>query len=266
MSVAVDLDKVTVVRSGAALLRDVSWAVQDDERWVVLGPNGAGKSTLLQVVSARVFPSSGTVDLLGERLGAVDVFDLRPRIGYTATAVADGIPPRESVRDAVMSAAYAVTGRWHESYDPEDGSRAEEILAELRIGHLADRTFGTLSEGERKRTLVARALMTDPELLLLDEPGAGLDLGAREDLLSSLESLSVSPMAPVTVMVSHHVEEIPRGFTHVLMLRGGEVVVAGPLSTTLTAANLSRTFGMRLELRHDEGRYAARRSYGHRAS
>jgi iron complex transport system ATP-binding protein len=266
MASAFELTRVSVVRPGKILLNDITWSVEVGERWVVLGPNGAGKTTLMQVVGATMFPSSGTADVLGHRLGEVDVFDLRTRIGHTSTAIADRIPPQESVRDAVMSAAYAVLGRWHEQYEREDKDRAEQIMGELGIVSLADRTFGTLSEGERKRTLIARALMTDPELLLLDEPGAGLDLGAREDLLASLEVLSEADGAPVLVMVTHHVEEIPRGFTHVLMLRDGQVVAQGPLAEALTAETLGRTFGMRLELTVDGGRYSARRAaYGHRA-
>ncbi|MEO6470452.1 MAG: ATP-binding cassette domain-containing protein, partial [Aeromicrobium sp.] len=232
-----------------------------------LGPNGAGKTTLLQVVGAAMHPSSGKVRILGERLGRVDVFDLRTRIGHTSTAVADSIPPSESVRDAIVSAAYAVLGRWNEQYDPEDFSRADQIMGELRINQLAGRTFGTLSEGERKRVLIARALMTDPELLLLDEPGGGLDLGAREDLLLSLEVLAGAPEAPVLVMVSHHVEEIPLGFTHVLMMRDGQIVASGPIEKILTGDNLGNAFGMRLDLTEVDGRYSARRAaYGHRAS
>ena len=265
MSSAFELTRVSVVRPGKILLNNISWSVEVGERWVVLGPNGAGKSTLMQVVGATMFPSSGTADILGYRLGEVDVFDLRTRIGHTGTSIADRIPPHETVRDAVMSAAYAVLGRWQEQYDDLDAVRTEQIMGELGITALADRTFGTLSEGERKRTL-ARALMTDPELLLLDEPGAGLDLGAREDLLASLEVLSEADGAPVLVMVSHHVEEIPRGFSHVLMLRDGQVVAQGPLDETLTAETLGRTFGMRLELNVEDGRYSARRAaYGHRA-
>ena len=212
-------------------------------------------------------PSAGKVRILGERLGRVDVFDLRTRIGHTSTAVAEGIPPGESVRDAIISAAYAVLGRWNEQYDDEDFARAEQIMGELRIASLADRTFGTLSEGERKRVLIARALMTDPELLLLDEPGGGLDLGAREDLLLSLEVLAGAEQAPVLVMVSHHVEEIPLGFTHVLIMRDGRIVASGPIATTLTAINLGAAFGMRLDLTVNDGRYTARRAaFGHRAS
>ncbi|MEH3033674.1 MAG: ATP-binding cassette domain-containing protein [Aeromicrobium erythreum] len=266
MASAVTLSGVSVVRGDAVLLDRIDWTVRDDERWVVLGPNGAGKSTLLQIVGAQMFPSRGTVEILGDRLGEVDVFDLRPRIGHAGSAVAERIPAHESVQDAVVSAAHAVVGRWREQYDLEDDERARQIMGELGIAPLAGRTFGTLSEGERKRTLIARALMTDPELLLLDEPGAGLDLGAREDLLSSLDMLSTAPNAPVMILVSHHVEEIPTGFTHVLMLRKGQVVASGPLRETMTAENLGRTFGMRLDLTEQGGRYAARRAaYGHRA-
>ncbi|HJR89166.1 MAG TPA: ABC transporter ATP-binding protein [Aeromicrobium sp.] len=266
MSAAFDLSHVTVVRSGKALLDNVSWRADVGDRWVVIGPNGAGKSTLMQILGTTMFPTSGDAVILGERLGDVDVFDLRTRIGFTGTTVADRIPADETVLDAVMSAAHAVTGRWNEVYEAQDFARADQILAELGIRALAERTFGTLSEGERKRTIVARALMTDPEMLVLDEPGAGLDLGAREDLLASLELLAGVPEAPVLILVTHHVEEIPRGFTHVLMLRDGHVVASGPLAETMTVENLSRTFGMRLHLDIVDGRFAARRAaFGHRA-
>jgi iron complex transport system ATP-binding protein len=266
MSAAFELSKVSVVRPGKVLLDDVSWTVSVGERWVVLGPNGAGKTTLLQIIGASLHPTRGKVRILGERLGRVDIFELRTRIGHTSTAVADRIPPTESVRDTILSAAYAVTGRWQEEYDDEDHARADQMMGELGIKSLAGRTFGTLSEGERKRVLIARALMTDPELLLLDEPGAGLDLGAREDLIGSLEMLSEDDDSPVLVMVSHHVEEIPVGFTHVLLLRDGRVVAQGPIETTLTAAALSTTFNQRIQLDREGGRYAARRAaYGHRA-
>lgn len=266
MSAAFDLSHVSVVRPGKLLLSDVSWRVEPGERWVVIGANGAGKTTLMQIIGAALYPTTGDAEVLGARLGEVDVFDLRTRIGFAGSSIADRIPPGEKVLDAVMSAAHAVLGRWNEAYEGLDKDRAVQILSELGIGGLLERTFGTLSEGERKRTLVARALMTDPELLLLDEPGAGLDLGAREDLLASLELLATTADAPVLVLVTHHVEEIPRGFTHVLLLRDGAVVASGPLETTLTAENLGRTFGMRLELTQADGRYSARRAaFGHRA-
>ena len=259
MSVVLELTDVTIRRGQAVLLDGVSWRVEEDERWVVLGPNGAGKTTLMQVAGARVHPSAGTVRILDETMGAVDVFDLRPRIGLTSAALAERIPPHELVRDVVVSASYGVVGRWNEQYDGADHERATSLLVELGAAGLAERTFGTLSEGERKRVQIARALMTDPELLLLDEPAAGLDLGGREDLVSTLSVLAMDPDAPATVLVSHHVEEIPPGFSHALLLRRGAVVAAGAIEAVLTEAHLAAAFGMPLALSHEDGRWAARR-------
>ena len=259
MAAVLELVDVTVRRGDSVLLDRVSWTVEEDERWVVLGPNGAGKTTLLQIASAQLFPTQGSVDVLEERLGSVDVFELRPRIGLTSAALAERIPRHETVHDVVVSAAYGVLGRWREVYDELDHDRATSLLRELGAKHLAPRTFGTLSEGERKRVQIARALMSDPELLLLDEPAAGLDLGGREDLVSTLSVLAYDPESPATVLVSHHVEEIPPGFTHALLLRKGSVVSAGLLDQTLTEQNLSATFGMPLTVVHSEGRWAARR-------
>jgi iron complex transport system ATP-binding protein len=259
MAGVIELAGVSVVRGGQTLLDDVSWVVEEDERWVVLGPNGAGKTTLLQIVGAQMHPTSGVAGVLDEVLGATDVFDLRPRIGFTSAAIADRIPRAERVHDVVVSASYAVLGRWRERYDDLDHERATALLRELGIAHLVDRTFGTLSEGERKRVQIARALMADPELLLLDEPAAGLDLGGREDLVDTLSVLAYEETAPATVLVSHHVEEIPPGFTHLMLLRGGSVVAAGPLESTLTEQALSETFAMHLRLSESDGRWHARR-------
>ncbi len=256
---------VTVRRGEATLLDSVTWTVEEDERWVVLGPNGAGKTTLLQVAAAQLHPTSGLAAVLDEVLGTVDVFELRPRIGVTSAALAERVPRHELVRDLVVSASYAVVGRWTEDYHQLDHDRAHDLLVELGVAPLAERTFGTLSEGERKRVQIARALMTDPELLLLDEPAAGLDLGGREDLVSTLSRLALDPDAPATVLVSHHVEEIPPGFSHALLLRAGTVVAAGPLERVLTAENLSATFGMPLLLSGADGRWSARRQVRHRA-
>jgi iron complex transport system ATP-binding protein len=264
MSGVIELADVSVVRGGQKLLDAVSWIVEEDDRWVILGPNGAGKTTLLQVAGAQIHPTSGVAGILGEVLGAVDVFDLRPRIGLTSAALAERIPRFELVRNVVVSASYAVVGRWREEYDDLDHVRARALMREVGVRHLADRTFGTLSEGERKRVQIARALMTDPELLLLDEPAAGLDLGGREDLVNTLAVLASDINAPTTVLVSHHVEEVPPGFTHVLMLRGGSVVAEGPIETTMTAEALSETFGMPLLLQHADGRWHARRVPRHR--
>jgi len=241
------------------LLDGVDWRVDEGDRWVVLGPNGAGKTTLVQLCSAQIHPSAGVVGILGEVLGAVDVFDLRPRIGYTSAALAALIPRDERVGDVVVSASYGVLGRWREQYDELDHDRAFALIREVGAGHLVDRTFGTLSEGERKRVQIARALMTDPELLILDEPGAGLDLGGREDLVSTLSVLATDSTSPAIVLVSHHVEEIPPGFTHALLLRAGRVVAAGPLDQVLTGETLSATFGLALQVRRDGDRFTARR-------
>jgi iron complex transport system ATP-binding protein len=265
MGPALELHQVSVVRAGATLLDRIDWQIHDGEHWVVLGPNGAGKTTLLQVVGGYLHPTAGEAWVLGERVGETDLAVLRPRIGHTGTTVSERIPPAETVGDVVLSAAHAVIGRWNEEYEQTDFDRAAQIMAELGIAPLAERTFGTLSEGERKRTLIARSLMTDPEMLLLDEPAAGLDLGAREDLVSSLEVLGTAADAPVLILVSHHVEEIPPSFTHVLMLREGKVVAQGPIPTTLTPANLGHTFSTRLEIGFEHGRFTARRvHYGWR--
>jgi iron complex transport system ATP-binding protein len=259
MSNVLELADVTVRRGQATLLDSVSWTVREDERWVILGANGAGKTTLVQLCSAQIHPTSGVAGILGEVLGTVDVFDLRPRIGYTSAAVAERIPRDEIVRDVVVSASYGVVGRWREHYDELDHERARALLVEVGAGKLLDRTFGTLSEGERKRVQIARSLMTDPELLILDEPAAGLDLGGREDLVSTMSVLANDASSPAIVLVSHHVEEIPPGFTHALMLREGRVVAGGPLESVMTAESLTATFGMSLVLTHEDGRYAARR-------
>ncbi|KHF45791.1 iron complex transport system ATP-binding protein [Saccharomonospora viridis] len=255
----IHMSGVGVRRGKNNLLADLDWSVELDERWVVLGPNGAGKTTLLKLAAAELHPTTGVVHVLGERLGRVDVFELRTRIGFTSAAVNGRVPAEEKVRDVVVSAGYAVLGRWRETYDELDTDRAEELLAALGIGHLADRSYGTLSEGERKRTLIARSLMTDPELLLLDEPAAGLDLGGREDLVARLSALAYDADAPAMVLVTHHVEEIPPGFTHALLLSGGRVVAAGLMDDVLTSENLSQAFGQELMLQRSGDRYFARR-------
>jgi iron complex transport system ATP-binding protein len=258
MTDVLDLQAVTIRRGTTTILDRVTWTVREGERWVVLGRNGAGKTTMLQVASGRMHPTSGTAELLGERLGKVDVFELRPRIGLSSAALADRIPPGETVRDVVLTAAYGVTGRWRESYEQLDESRAADLLRAFGVQHLADRYFGTLSEGERKRVQIARSLMTDPELLLLDEPAAGLDLGGREELVAALSELAADKRSPVLVLVTHHVEEIPPGFTHVLLLRDGTVFAAGPTQEVLTAENLTGAFGVDLVVDHRDGRWSAR--------
>ncbi|MEU9197522.1 ABC transporter ATP-binding protein [Streptomyces hundungensis] len=257
MSDVLELVDVSVVRDGRALVDDVSWSVKEGERWVILGPNGAGKTTLLNIASSYLFPSTGSARILGEQLGRVDVFELRPRIGMAGVAMADKLPKRQTVLETVLTAAYGMTATWQEQYDAVDEDRARAFLDRLGMTDFLDRKFGTLSEGERKRTLIARAMMTDPELLLLDEPAAGLDLGGREDLVRRLGRLARDPYAPSMVMVTHHVEEIAPGFTHVLMIRQGKVLAAGPMETELTSRNLSLCFGLPLLVEHRGDRYTA---------
>jgi iron complex transport system ATP-binding protein len=255
----VHMSDVGVRRGTTHLLSGVSWNVELDERWVILGANGAGKTTLLRIAAAELHPTTGTVHVLGERLGRVDVFELRPRIGFASAALLQRIPPQEKVLDVVVSAGYAVLGRWREDYDTLDTGRAAELCKSLGIAHLTERRFGTLSEGERKRTMIARSLMTDPEMLLLDEPAAGLDLGGREDLVARLSDLARDADAPATILVTHHVEEIPPGFTHLLLVRDGVIVAQGLLGDVLTSENLSATFGQDLVLERSGDRYFAQR-------
>jgi iron complex transport system ATP-binding protein len=258
MPQVLELADVVVRRNARNIVDGIDWTVDADQRWVVLGPNGAGKTTVLQLAAALIHPTAGSVTVLDERLGRTDVFDLRPRIGFASSAVAGRVPHDETVLDVVLTAAYSVLGRWREEYETIDERRARRVLGEWGLADLADRTFGTLSDGEQKRVQIARAVMTDPELLLLDEPTASLDLGAREELLALLGGYAQEESTPAMIMVTHHVEEIPVGFTHVLLLRDGAVVAQGPISDTLTAENLSDAFGMPITLTAEDGRFAAR--------
>ena len=258
MPTVLDLEDVSVVRDGTTIIRDVHWKVEGDQRWVVLGPNGAGKTTLLQIAAAMNHPSGGSVQVLDGRLGEVDLFELRPRVGFASSAMARRFPANETVLNVVLTAAYSVTGRWNEAYEEIDERRAQRVLSEWKLDHLADRLFGSLSDGEQKRVQIARSVMTDPELLLLDEPAASLDLGAREELLTLLGGYASAPEAPAIVMVTHHVEEIPVGFTHALLLGRGGIVAQGPLGEVLTSERLEETFGLPIALSETDGRFTAR--------
>ena len=257
MSNVLRFSDVSYVRDRRPILSGVDWEVEDDQRWVILGPNGAGKTTLLRLATANDYPTTGAVTVLDSTLGRVDIFELRNRIGFASSATARRIPANETVRDVVLTAAYSVEGRWNEQYDSLDERQTARILAEWDLSEFAEHRFGTLSDGERKRAMIARAVMTDPELLLLDEPSASLDLGARERLLQLLSGYAQSPYSPAMIMVTHHVEEIPPGFTHALLLREGRVQAAGPIAETLTADALGATFGMSFDLTQHDGRYAA---------
>ncbi len=260
MTTVLDLSDVSVTREGTTILDSVNWTVDSSERWVILGPNGAGKTTILQIAAAFMHPSRGVATVLDHRIGGTDLFELRPRIGFASTAMARRIPTSENVLDVVLTAAYSVTGRWNEQYEEIDTRRAQRVLKEWKLSHLQGRRFGELSDGEQKRVQIARAVMTDPELLLLDEPAASLDLGAREELVHLLGGYASSPYAPGIIMVTHHVEEIPVGFTHTLLLDEGRVVAAGPIREVLTSEKLTETFKVPLEVAETDGRFTARAS------
>jgi iron complex transport system ATP-binding protein len=249
---------VGVRRERSMLIRDIDWTVRGGESWVLIGPNGAGKTTLLQVAAAQLAPTDGRAEILGEDVAEADIFDLRTRIGLASSALADRVPPGEKVIDLVLTASYGILGRNTEDYESSDVTRAVELLDALGCAHLIRRRFATLSEGERKRVQIARSLMPDPELLLLDEPAAGLDLGGREDLLRRIAHLARDPLAPLMVMVTHHVEEVPPGFTHALLLRRGTVLAAGRVAEVFTERNLSRCFGLPLIVEYRDGRWTAR--------
>ena len=258
MSTVISLRDVSVVRGAKPILDRVDWTVESDQRWVIIGPNGAGKTTMLRIAAAQIHPSLGSAEVLGEKLGEVNVFELRTRIGFASSALASHIPNSEKVLDAVMTASYAVTGRWNEKYEDIDERRARRVLAEWHLQDFADRSFGTLSDGERKRTQIARAVMPDPELLLLDEPVASLDLAAREQTIKIISAYASSPEAPAIVMVTHHLEEIPAGFTHALIMSAGKVFAAGPIETTITSDKISEAFGMAITVDSVDNRYRAR--------
>lgn len=248
------------MRFGGLLAVDgVQLALKPKEIFAIIGPNGAGKTSLVRMASAEEFPSSGTAFLMGERIGKTDMRDLRAAIGISSAAVQHRIPDNERVDDLVISAGYAVLGRWREEYQDMDFSRAYEILEQVGASHLAERTWGTLSEGEKKRVILARALMSNPELLILDEPSAGMDLGGREDLVGYLGGLALDPDAPAIVMITHHVEEIPFGFTHAMILDEGKVVAKGLINSVLTSANLTQAFHQPIQVDRIGDRYFARR-------
>ncbi len=258
---ALCLDDVTLTRDGRDLLHRVDWTVDAQDRWVLLGANGSGKSSLIRIASLYEHPSSGTVDVLGERLGATDVRALRRRIAVVGASMADMIRPQLDASDVVMCAKYAALEPWWHRYDSADRARADELLDAQGVGFAARRPYGSLSSGERQRVLLARALMSAPELLLLDEPTAGLDLAGREAFVERIDQLAMDPTAAPMVLVTHHVEEIPASFTHLLALRAGQVVRNGALPGALDAALLTECFEMDLTVtRHDDGRFSARRA------
>ena len=240
-------------------LHRLSLDVRPGERWVVLGPNGCGKTTLVQLITGYLHPTVGDLSLLGARLGrGVDWRVLRTRLGVVSAAFAKMVRPELLAADVVMTAKYAALEPWWHEYSQEDRDRALRLLDAGGFAYLATRPFGVLSEGERQQVQLARSLMTNPDLLVLDEPAAGLDLGARERLVTRIAAIAADPALPAAVLITHHVEEIPPGFTHALLLRDGETVASGPIEETLQSSSVSDAFGVDVKLNYDEGRFAAR--------
>ena len=253
-----ELSNISVQRGDRVILGPLDWQVLEGQRWVILGPNGAGKTTLLQVCSSLIHPTSGEVKILGQALGKTDVFELRTRIGLTSSKLVEQLPGDELVIDVVLTAAYAMLGRWQEKYDLWDESRAMALLTALGVRELGGREFGSLSDGEKKRVQIARSLMADPELLLLDEPASSLDLGGREDLLKRIEAFASDFLAPATVIVTHHIEEIPSGTTHALLLKEGRAIAQGVIDSVLNDVNLSTAYGLPITVQSQGGRFFAR--------
>lgn len=247
-TVVLELDAVGYHRDGRTILECVDWVLHSDERWVILGPNGSGKTTIARIATLWEHPSGGTVEVLGQRLGSTDVRVLRRRLALVSAAMTDLVRPQLTAHEVVVCAKFAALEPWWHTYGSDDHKRADALLADQGVGVLADRRFGSLSSGERQRVLLARSLMAEPALVVLDEPSAGLDLGGREGLIDRLDSMGADPSAPPLVLVTHHVEEIPPSFTHVMFLRDGEVTSMGRLGATLTAEAVSECFGVSVEL------------------
>ena len=254
----VEVHGLLVRRGGRSILGPLDLTIRAGERWAVIGANGSGKTTLLSVLGLTLWPTAGSVDVLGARFGKVDARMVREGIGFASSAVENGLRPDLTPVDLVMTARHAATEPWWHEFTETDRARARSLLESLGLAHLADHPFGTLSAGERRRTSIARALMPDPDLLLLDEPAASLDLGARETLLQDMARLGRAPRPAAIVLVTHHVEEIPTGFSNALVLRAGEAVAAGPIADVLTDGVLSRAFDLPIEVSHHEGRAWAR--------
>ncbi len=245
-------------RAGKAILSGIDWTVQADQRWVLLGPNGSGKTTLLLVAAAELRPSSGVATVLGRRLGQADMRALRTEISLVSGSVLRKLRPSLTVGDVVLTGLHAALEPWWHHYTDQDRDRARHLLATLGLGGLAHQELAVVSEGERQQVLMARSLMGQPRLLLLDEPAAGLDFGAREAIMARLHRLCGDPSTPPVIMVTHHVEEIPVGITHAALLAEGSLVTTGPLEEVLTDKWLSACFGLAVTLRREDGRWWAR--------
>lgn len=259
MGAVLQCSDVRLVIDDTVVLDGIDWTVGAGERWVVLGPNGAGKTTLLRVAALYLHPSSGSVEVLGQRLGRTDVRTLRERIAFSSPALAARLEPSMTALEVVMTARYAALAPWWHRYTDADRERAFHLLREWRCEALAGHSFPTLSAGERQRVLLARALMNEPGIVLLDEPTAGLDVGGREELVADMTQWAQDPARPPTVLITHHVEEIPPGFTHALVLKNGRTLAHGPIDEIVTSETLSAAFGLALNVESRAGRFTARR-------
>ena len=250
----IDLHVDAFVREDVAILSDVRWQVGEGEHWVVLGANGAGKSSLLSIVAGYEWPSVGRVLVLGHEYGKCDMRALKSRIGWVSSALFTWLPTKQRAREVAATGIHATIGAWHELSD-RDLARAEAALDRIGAASLGDKRYGVLSQGEKQRVMIARALVTNPSLLILDEPCAGLDPGARERLIDDVDHLCARPDGPTLVLVSHHVEEIPAHATHALLLKHGHTLASGPLDEVLTSERLTELYDHRCTLRSADGRY-----------
>lgn len=251
-------EDVSVVRSGNRILDSIDWTAHQGEHWVILGPNGAGKTTLISLAAARMYPSDGTVTILGDTLGRVEAADIHGRVGLSSSALLQRLPESDTTRRVILNAAYGTvaSGRDH-VFDKMDYDRADALMTIFGINQLADRTVGTLSDGEQQRMMLCRALMADPEIMILDEPAAGVDLGAREELMLALSELASDPRSPMMILVTHHVEEIPDNFTHAMIMHDGRIDSIGTIDDVVTSDNLSRVFGVPMRCERHHGRFTA---------
>jgi iron complex transport system ATP-binding protein len=252
----VRIDAATIRMASNVILGPVSLTVRSGESWAILGPNGSGKSTLLDLAGGIRHPTSGIVEIFGGRLGSVDVRDIRARIGFIGHHIAEAIPAHLAVRDVVLTGKRSTLVPWMQTFDADDRQLVHELLRRVRCEDLSRRSLETCSQGERQRVLLARALFGRPELLLLDEPSAGLDLPGRESLIEALSS--TADASPTTILVTHHVEEIPRTATHAGLLRQGRLVASGPIGSVLTDANVSTCFDLAISVSAHDGRWQAR--------
>lgn len=253
----IELHNVTMSRSGHTIVNQVSWTTQAHQHWVVMGPNGAGKTSLVRALTGREYVDSGDIHLVDAPLSHYSSEELGTIVGFASSSLLPRVNSAMSAQDVVKTAAWGQSVTFDEEYEDVDESRAQDVLAAFGVAHVAHQRFSTLSEGERQRVLLARALMADPQILILDEPTAGLDLGARETLMRALKEIMQDPHAPQVVIITHHVEEIPSGITHALLVKDGAVHSSGPIAQVVTGVNMSELFDIPLNVTHHDGRWTA---------